>query len=122
MYREDISPATNPELAAMTCFVIRIEGEGLRAEIVGDRPVLWGLFTIRTKHAIAGFYATRYIEADDADMAIDLARAGIKHELVDALPHGCGAQEGLVLRVDDIYTVDPKKMNPHAKGFTFFQE
>lgn len=106
----------------MTCFFILIEGVGLRVEIVGDQPVLWGLFTIKKKLAIAGFYATRYIEAEDADTAIDPARAGIKRELVDASPHSCGTQEGLVLLVDDIHTVEPREMNPHAKGFTFFQQ
>ena len=65
----------------MTWFMIRIEGEGLDVKIVGDRPVLWGIFTVKSKLGITGFYATRYLEAADADAAIDLASSSIKNDL-----------------------------------------
>jgi hypothetical protein len=100
--------------------MIRVEGEGLEVKIDGNQPVLWGLFTVKRKLGITGFYATRYVEAVDADTAIDLASSSIKNDLVESLPKSCGPWSGLVLKVDGIETVDPKDVDVNAKGFTFF--
>jgi hypothetical protein len=104
----------------MTWFMIRVQGEGLEVKIVGNEPVLWGLFTVKRKLGITGFYATRYVEAVDADAAIGLASSSIKNDLVESLPQSCGPWNGLVLKVDGIETVDAKDVDVNAKGFTFF--
>lgn len=106
----------------MAWFMIRMEGEGLKAEIAGELPVLWGLFTVKRKLAIVGFYATRYVEAEDADTAIELVRSSVKADLAEALAQSCESRDGLVLTVDGIATVDPKDVDANAKGFTFFKE
>ena len=100
--------------------MIRVEGEGLEAEILGDLPVLWGLFRVKRKLVIAGFYATRYVEADDANTAIDLAILSIQNDLAEALPHSRGSLDSLVLRVDGIVPVTLQDVDASAKGFTFF--
>ncbi|MDN4037288.1 hypothetical protein [Massilia sp. YIM B02443] len=104
----------------MTWFMIRIEGEGGEVKIDGKQPVLWGLFTVKRKLGITGFYATRYVEAVDADTAIELVSLSIKNDLIESLPQSCGPWNGLVLKVDGIETVDPKDVDVNAKGFTFF--
>ncbi len=104
----------------MTWFMIRMEGEGLETEIAANLPILWGLFAVKRKLAITGFYATRYVEAVDADTAIDLVRSSIKSDLAEALPRGGEHCNGLVCRVDGIETVAPKDVDARAKGFTFF--
>ncbi|MCE4540802.1 hypothetical protein LXT12_26610 [Pelomonas sp. P7] len=102
--------------------MIRMEGEGLRSEMAGELPVLWGLIKRKKTLAIAGFYATRYVEAEDADTAINLVRSSIKDDLAEALVNARGSMDGLVLKVDGIETVDPRDVDANAKGFTFFKE
>lgn len=99
-----------------------MEGEGLKAEMAGELPVFWGLFKVKKTLAIAGFYATRYVEAEDADTAIELTCSSIKNDLAEALANSRGSRDGLVLRVDGIETVDSKDVDANAKGFTFFKE
>lgn len=106
----------------MTWFMIRMEGEGLRAEIASEMPGLWGLIKRKKTLAITGFYATRYAEAEDADTAIDLVRSTIRQDLAEALVSAPGSMDGLVLKVDGIETVAPQNVDTKAKGFTFFQE
>lgn len=105
----------------MVWFMIRMEGEGLNAEMTGELPVLWGLIKVKKTLTIAGFYATRYAEAEDADTAIDLVRSSIKKDLAEALANSRGSRDGLVLRVDGIETVAPQDVDANAKGFTFFK-
>jgi hypothetical protein len=104
----------------MAWFMIRMEGEGLNEKMVSERPVLWGLIKFKKALTLAGFYATRYVEAEDADTAIELVRLSIKHDLAEALANCREYRDGFVLRVDGIETVDPKDVNANAKGFTFF--
>ncbi|MDM4766035.1 hypothetical protein [Pelomonas sp. SE-A7] len=106
----------------MTWFMIRMEGEGLKTEMPGELPVLWGLIKVKKTISIAGFYATRYVEAEDADTAIELVRTSIKNDLAEALANSGGSRDGLVLKVDGIETVAPQDVDANAKGFTFFKE
>lgn len=107
-------------LPAMTWFMIRIEGEGAEVKVDSDLPVLWRLFKVKRELAITGFYAIRYVEAVDADTAIDMARSSVRVELAEALPQSCGSWNDLLLKVDGIEVVDSKHVNVNAKGFAFF--
>lgn len=105
----------------MTWFMIMFQGNGPKVDFVHHLPVLWGLFSIKKKAAIAGFYTTRYVEAVDADTAIDLASSLVRRELAKALFDG-GFWNGLKLEVNIVQTVEPRDANPNAKGFSFFSE
>lgn len=104
----------------MTWYMIRLEGEGLKEKIVTHQAVLWGLFTIKRSLTIAGFYATRYIEAEDGDTAISIVCSAIKKDLAEALPSVRTSWESLEVKVDWIETLDLKDVDADAKGFTFF--
>jgi hypothetical protein len=105
----------------MTWFRIRIEGGLVREKIVTHQQILWGLFTFKRPLGIAGFYATRYIEAEDGDAAIEAVCSGVKRELSEALP-AVPSWDSLVLKVDWIETLDFKDVDVNAKGFTFFDK
>lgn len=104
----------------MPWYMIRLEGEGLNEEIVNYQEVAWGLFTVKRPITIAGFYATRYVEAEDGDTAISMVCSSIKNDIAEALPAGRRCWEHLVLKVDWIETLEFKNVNVDAKGFTFF--
>jgi len=65
--------------------MIRMEGDGLKVEIAYDLPLLWGLFNVKKKSAITGFYTARYEETQAADTAFELTCLFIKHELAEIL-------------------------------------
>lgn len=106
----------------MVWFMIRVEGEGLNVNLPGEFPILWGLFSVKRILTITGFYATRYVEAEDAGAAIELVRSVVAEDLAEVLARSSGSRDRFVLRVDSITAVDPKDVDANAKGFTFFNE
>jgi len=108
----------------MTWFKIMMEGNGPKLEVIRHVPIVWGLFLVKKKGAIAGFFTTRFIEASDADTAIALAEEMIRRELAETatLPLEDGSWNGLVLQVANINTVGSEEVDADARGFSFFAE
>jgi len=97
-----------------------MEGEGLDICLSGEVSMFFGLFSRRRRSVIRGFYATRYIEAPDADAAIELVQFSIRNELAQLLKSGGGSMDALVQRVDEILVVERRHVDANASGFTFF--
>lgn len=104
----------------MTWFMIRMEGEGLEAEIAGDLPIFFGIFKVKKKLSVAGFYATRYVNAEDAETAVALVSSSIMSDLAKELPSSQKSLSNFVLRVDEIATVNSEEVDLNARGFAFF--
>jgi hypothetical protein len=106
----------------MAWFMIRMEGTGLKMEIDGELPVLIGLIKLKKVLKVTGIYTTRFVEAENADTAIDQVCSSIKIELGATFADARGSMENLILKGDSIQTVAPHDVDVNAKGFTFFNE
>lgn len=100
--------------------MVRMVGDGLNTEIIGDLPIFWGLFKIKKALKISGFYATRYVNAEHAELAVSSIRSSILKDLAEELHQYFDKPSDLKLEIDEIAIVDDKDVDINAKGFTFF--
>lgn len=104
----------------MTWFKILFEGDGLDVEGSDDRHIFWRIVKPKIARSISGFYATRYVEANDAECAIRLIEQDIRQNLFEFFGPQKDAFKGLVLKVDSVLVVTAEEVDRRAIGFTFF--
>ena len=94
----------------MAYFSVRLNGEGISVESEpGDKPV-------------TGFYTTRWVEANDSDSAIELAKALVSHDWVEGEYSGLNRGRAPILRVDDIWELNRFRfwLRRKPRGHSFY--
>lgn len=99
----------------MVWFVIRFQGRGIEEK--GPRQAWWQRLLGQGPEQITGFFTTRFVNAEYAAAAEDIARSLVLDELCE-----CGLFDlsHLELLVDEIWTVLESEADPEAKGFSFY--
>jgi len=94
----------------MTYFSVILNGEGISiGSDSSDEPV-------------TGFYTTRWVEANDSDHAIELAKALVSHDWVEGEYSGLNRGGTLILRVEDIWELNRFRFwfRRKPRGHTFY--
>jgi hypothetical protein len=99
----------------MIWFMIRFEGRGIEEK--RSNLTWWQKLISTERQTITGFYTTRFVEAEDAEVAKEIARCLV---LVELSQHKEFDLSRLQLSVDEIRTVLESRANQRAKGFSFY--